>query len=199
MGKRGSKLSTAQTEYFDITVLQRYSECTFFTEQEISRLYLKFSELNPSRFPSSGRGYAHVRLSFQDVQSLPQLKECPFALRLCQVFSTGDNGLNFEDFLDMMSVFSRRAPWNLKASYAFQILDYDNDGLIGKNDIRTAIYSITGEYRAVTHDVIKILNNPNGGLANFSILSHYKSLRPLLIEICNFPLANFAMRYYNTP
>ena len=47
-----------------------------------------------------------------------------FRDRICQVFSTSeeeDGSISFEDFLDMMSVFSDDAPSNLKAEYAFKV------------------------------------------------------------------------------
>lgn len=41
---------------------------------------------------------------------------------MCMVFSSNRDGdCNFEDFLDMMSVFSEVAPISLKAEYAFRI------------------------------------------------------------------------------
>ena len=46
----------------------------------------------------------------------------PFRDRICAVFSSGQDGsLSFEDFLDMMSVFSDNCPKNLKVEYAFRI------------------------------------------------------------------------------
>lgn len=145
MGKGSSRLHVQQ--FFPEKQLQHYSECTYFTEQEINKLYFIFSSLSPEKFSYMGNtvGDAEVRLTFEELQSLNQLKECPFSQRLCEVFSTGDRGINFEDFLDMMSVFSRRAPWNLKAAYAFKIFDFNNDCLIDTEDIRVAINCITGK------------------------------------------------------
>ncbi len=46
----------------------------------------------------------------------------PFKDRICDVFSSSDDGdMTFEDFLDMMSVFSDNAPKNVKVEYAFRI------------------------------------------------------------------------------
>ena len=46
----------------------------------------------------------------------------PFRDRICRVFSSDDTGaMTFEDFLDMMSVFSDNAPKNVKVEYAFRI------------------------------------------------------------------------------
>ena len=63
----------------------------------------------------------------------------PFRDRICQVFSSsGDGNLTFEDFLDMMSVFSENAPKNVKVEYAFRIygeclfpINYDLNLLMG--------------------------------------------------------------------
>ena len=46
----------------------------------------------------------------------------PFKDRICKVFSSQDDDqLSFEDFLDMMSVFSDSCPKNVKVEYAFRI------------------------------------------------------------------------------
>ena len=52
--------------------------------------------------------------------SSPQ--ENPFKERICKVFShDGDGDLNFNNFLDMLSVMSENAPRDIKAYYAFKI------------------------------------------------------------------------------
>ena len=46
----------------------------------------------------------------------------PFKDRICEVFSSsGDGNMTFEDFLDMMSVFSDNAPKSVKVEFAFRI------------------------------------------------------------------------------
>ena len=60
------------------------------------------------------------------------------------MFSTDGEGLNFEDFLDMFSVLSEHAPWDLKAAYAFRIYDFNNDNIICTEDIRNTIKTLTG-------------------------------------------------------
>lgn len=46
----------------------------------------------------------------------------PFGDRMCKVFSSSRDGdCTFEDFLDMMSVFSEAAPKSVKAEHAFRI------------------------------------------------------------------------------
>lgn len=52
----------------------------------------------------------------------PELKVNPFADRICKAFSSSQDGdCTFEDFLDMMSVFSEGAPKSVKAEHAFRI------------------------------------------------------------------------------
>ena len=47
-----------------------------------------------------------TRLSFTEVMSIPELRENPFRLRICEVFASSGRGIGFEDFLDLCSVFS---------------------------------------------------------------------------------------------
>lgn len=52
----------------------------------------------------------------------PELRVNPFGDRICKVFSSSNDGdCTFEDFLDMMSVFSESAPKSVKAEHAFRI------------------------------------------------------------------------------
>lgn len=63
-----------------------------------------------------------ARLPMEVILRYPQLRYNPFGDRMCMVFSSNRDGdCNFEDFLDMMSVFSEVAPISLKAEYAFRI------------------------------------------------------------------------------
>lgn len=61
------------------------------------------------------------------------------------MFSTDGEGINFEDFMDMFSVLSEHAPYQLKAAYAFRIYDFNNDNAICIDDIRSTIKTLTGK------------------------------------------------------
>ena len=55
------------------------------------------------------------------------LQENPFRDRIVKVFSSSNDGqMTFEDFLDMMSVFSDNAPKSVKVEYAFRIYGKGN-------------------------------------------------------------------------
>lgn len=65
---------------------------------------------------------ASIRLSHQDITVLEELRENPFKQRICEAFSRdGKGNLTFEDFLDLLSVFSEHCPRDIKVFYAFKI------------------------------------------------------------------------------
>lgn len=56
------------------------------------------------------------------VLQYPELRVNPFGDRICKIFSSSNDGdCTFEDFLDMMSVFSDACPKPVKAEHAFRI------------------------------------------------------------------------------
>lgn len=62
------------------------------------------------------------RIEAEKIMNIPELRVNPFNDRICKVFSSSGNGdMSFEDFLDMMSVFSEAAPKKVKVEYAFRI------------------------------------------------------------------------------
>ena len=134
-------------DYFSLDEVRDYRDCTYFSEVEINKLYQIFSSINRQKLDQNC-GDSTTRLSFDEVKTLPALKECPFIDRLLQVFTTDidKEGINFEDFLDMISALSHRAPWSLKAAYAFQIFDFNEDTRICLSDIENAVKCLTGEF-----------------------------------------------------
>ena len=124
--------------------LEHYNDCTFFTGKDILHLYKRFSQLNPEKIDAKNADVS-TRLTFKEViTGLPELRENPLNERICEVFSTDGKGLHFEDFLDMFSVFSERAPWDLKATYAFRIYDFNGDAAICREDIEEILNHLTG-------------------------------------------------------
>lgn len=63
-----------------------------------------------------------VRLPRKDIERMEELRENPFKKRICEAFSSDASGnLTFDDFLDLMSVFSEHASRDVKLFYAFKI------------------------------------------------------------------------------
>ena len=68
-----------------------------------------------------------------------------FADRMISVFADGHTDTQFEDFLDMASVFSEHATRDVKASYAFRMYDFDGDGYLGRKDLSSTVKCLVGE------------------------------------------------------
>ncbi|XP_035758176.1 calcium and integrin-binding protein 1 [Egretta garzetta] len=76
------------------------------------------------------------------------MKANPFQHRICHVFSTSENSddsMSFEDFLDMLSVFSDSATSEIKSHYAFRIFDFDDDGTLSRKDLEKLVNCLTGQ------------------------------------------------------
>lgn len=78
----------------------------------------KFKALAPEKVGHN----KNAKLSMAKVLQYPELRVNPFGDQICKVFSSSNDGdCTFEDFLDMMSVFSDAAPRSVKAEHAFRI------------------------------------------------------------------------------
>lgn len=134
---------------FSVHELEDYQELTYFTKKEILHVHNRFSKLNEDALKSD----KNARLPIQLILELPELKVNPFKDRICKVFSScQDDKLSFEDFLDMMSVFSDSCPKNVKVEYAFRIYDFDNNDKIGKEDLKEVIDRLTGSKMEQAND-----------------------------------------------
>lgn len=131
--------------------LRDYQELTYFTQKEILHVHKRFSQLDTEAVRRDKNAKLPMRLILQ----LPELHVNPFRDRICKVFSSsGDGALTFEDFLDMMSVFSEAAPKSVKVEYAFRIYDFNEDDYICENDLKKMITKLCGEQR-LTEDSIQ--------------------------------------------
>ncbi|KAG0714646.1 Calcium and integrin-binding protein 1 [Chionoecetes opilio] len=90
----------------------------------------------------------NAKLPMDKLLTLPELRANPFCERMCLIFSsTKDGDCTFEDFLDMMSVFSEAAPKSVKAEYAFRIFDFDGDDYLGRGDLEETITKLVSPQR----------------------------------------------------
>ncbi|KAG8440621.1 hypothetical protein GDO86_006390 [Hymenochirus boettgeri] len=126
-------------------LINEYQELTYLTKQEILLAYKRFSELAQKEHQSNTE---NVRIPKERFLTLPELKANPFNERICQVFSTseqGDGSMSFEDFLDMLSAFSESATLEIKSHYAFRIFDFDSDGALSESDLEQLVNKLTGD------------------------------------------------------
>ncbi|KAK6179731.1 hypothetical protein SNE40_012026 [Patella caerulea] len=136
--------------------LDDYQTLTYLTKKEILHVYKRFYTLDPEKVNLD----KNVKLAMDDIQKLPELKVNPFKDRICKVFSSsGDGEMTFEDFLDMMSVFSDQAPKNVKVEYAFRIYDFDEDDMISGSDLKEVVDRLTGEQNLSEEDMQQLIDN----------------------------------------
>uniref|UniRef100_A0A8D2AWQ0 Calcium and integrin-binding protein 1 n=1 Tax=Sciurus vulgaris TaxID=55149 RepID=A0A8D2AWQ0_SCIVU len=111
-----------------------------------TRAHRRFCELLPQEHRSVEESL-QARVSFELILSIPELKANPFKERICRVFSTSPtrDSLSFEDFLDLLSVFSDTATPDIKSHYAFRIFDFDDDGTLDREDLSRLVNCLTGE------------------------------------------------------
>ncbi|XP_061855559.1 calcium and integrin-binding protein 1 [Colius striatus] len=167
--------------------LDEYQELTFLSKQEILLAYKRFSEL----LPREERENLSARVPKSQILTLPELRANPFQHRICHVFSTsedGDDSLSFEDFLDMLSVFSDSATSDIKSHYAFRIFDFDDDGTLDRKDLEKLVNCLTGqgeESRLSTAEMEQLIQNileesdiDKDGTINLSEFQHVISRSP---------------------
>ncbi|XP_002155581.1 calcium and integrin-binding protein 1 [Hydra vulgaris] len=134
--------------------LKEYQELTYLTQKEILHCHKRFKELDVLAVTKD----KNARLSKRAILNLPELKVNPFQDRICRVFSstpeTGD--MTFDDFLDMMSVFSENAPKSVKVEYAFRIYDFNEDDFLCRSDVCQIISKLCGEQK-LTEDNINAI------------------------------------------
>ncbi|PFX31492.1 Calcium and integrin-binding protein 1 [Stylophora pistillata] len=139
-----------QHSQFTEEELKDYQELTYFTQKEILHCHKRFSQLDPDTV----RTDKNAKLSSRKIMTLPELRVNPFKDRICRVFSSSKDGeLTFEDFLDMMSVFSENAPKSVKVEYAFRIYDFNEDDYICEGDLKKVIQRLCGDQKLSNENV----------------------------------------------
>ena len=145
--------------------LKQYQHNTSFSRKEICSLWNKFYKVCDINDKIVKGEASSIRASFDQIKMMPELKENPFNQRICEVFATSSEtildgedssandeitSLSFENFLDMVYIFSEQAPLEKKIKYAFKIYDEDNDGYIGRDDLHSIVSLMTNKQGQVT-------------------------------------------------
>ncbi|XP_076847419.1 calcium and integrin-binding family member 3 [Brachyhypopomus gauderio] len=142
--------------------LDAYQYCTYFTRKEILRLFHRYRDLAPHLVPLDYTSQPDVRVPYEFIGCMPELKDNPFKQRIAEVFSEdGEGNMTLDDFLDMFSAMSEMAPRDLKAFYAFKIYDFNNDDFICKSDLEKTLNRLTRNELSKTEvDLVckKVLN-----------------------------------------
>ncbi|XP_029845112.2 calcium and integrin-binding family member 3 [Ixodes scapularis] len=182
----GNKIATFTDEQ-----LEDYQDCTYFTRKEILRVQKRFRELDSQRVPEVMTGNeAHtIDVPMEKIEKMSELKENPFRQRICKVFShDGSGNMTFDDFLDMLSVFSEPSPRDVKVFYAFRIYDYDEDQMLGPSDIEKATVALTRnqltpeEVQIVVEKVLEEADMDDDGKLSFTEFEHVITRAPDFIS-----------------
>uniref|UniRef100_A0A8C1FV16 Calcium and integrin binding family member 3 n=1 Tax=Cyprinus carpio carpio TaxID=630221 RepID=A0A8C1FV16_CYPCA len=170
-----------QTDHLYIPATGRISGLHLFHQKRDSevRLFHRYRDLAPQLVPLDYKNQPEVRLPYELIGSMPELKDNPFRQRIAEVFSEdGEGNMTLDDFLDMFSVLSEMAPRDLKAYYAFKIYDFNNDDFICKSDLEKTLNKLTrnelteDEVRMVCEKVIDEADLDNDGRLSLEDFQH---------------------------
>uniref|UniRef100_A0A8C7DXM6 Calcium and integrin binding family member 3 n=1 Tax=Naja naja TaxID=35670 RepID=A0A8C7DXM6_NAJNA len=149
------------------------------TRREQMPLFDKYRDLAPQLVPPDYSRKPSVKLPYELIASMPELKDNPFRQRIAEVFSEdGQGNMTLDDFLDMFSVMSEMAPRDLKAYYAFKIYDFNDDNYICKSDLEKTVNKLTRkelspeEVALVCHKVIDEADLDNDGRLSLDDFQH---------------------------
>ncbi|KAJ3159644.1 Calcineurin subunit B type 2 [Geranomyces michiganensis] len=119
MGQASSRLQADELE--DLQSISNFSEA------QIKTLYSRFKHLDKDNSGS---------ISVEEMTAIPELAMNPLANRVVAVFDAdGRNEVNFRQFVEALSVFSKSAKRDQKLNFAFKVYDVNGDGVIDGSDL----------------------------------------------------------------
>eukprot|EP00271_Cylindrocystis_brebissonii_P016021 TRINITY_DN39153_c0_g1_i1.p1 TRINITY_DN39153_c0_g1~~TRINITY_DN39153_c0_g1_i1.p1 ORF type:complete len:177 (-),score=31.71 TRINITY_DN39153_c0_g1_i1:230-760(-) len=127
MGAGSSMLTQYDIEEVKAHVGGRY------THKEIVSLYERFCALD-----RNGKGF----ILADEFMSIPEFAINPLAQRLLRRFE----GVNFKDFVGLLSAFSSRATPEDKARFIFRIFDVDDNGYVTSEDMVKVLGDLSGSF-----------------------------------------------------
>eukprot|EP00834_Sanchytrium_tribonematis_P002824 NODE_95_length_21511_cov_0.501168.p13 type:complete len:195 gc:universal NODE_95_length_21511_cov_0.501168:1140-556(-) len=109
---------------------------SYFTEEEIQRLYKRFQKLD-----QNGNGL----IEKSEFESIPSIKSNPLASRLIEIFDSDGNGeVDFQEFVRGLNVFSAHGKRDEKIKFLFQVYDIDKDGKISNGELFSVLKMMVG-------------------------------------------------------
>ena len=115
---------------------QQQDACSKFSPDEVSRLAKRFKKLD-----ADGSG----SLSWEELMNIPELGQNPLVQRVVDVFDEDKNGeVDFNEFLQGLSLFSTKGEKEDKLRFAFKIYDMDNDGYISNGELYQVLKMMVG-------------------------------------------------------
>ena len=109
---------------------------SYFTEDEIQRLYKRFQKLD-----SNGNGL----IERSEFETIAAIKSNPLASRLIEIFdSDGNTGVDFQEFVKGLNVFSAHGKKEEKLRFLFQVYDINKDGFISNGELFAVLKMMVG-------------------------------------------------------
>ena len=109
---------------------------TNFTPKEIKRIHRRFVKLD-----IHGRGY----ITIHDLATLPDVDKNPLGDRIWRVLAqTGENAIDFKEFVKALSVFNDKDNEEEKLKFLFKVYDIDGDGYVKKDELFVILKSLVG-------------------------------------------------------
>lgn len=122
----GANSSTLHDD--DITEIVASSS---FSRSEIERLYTRFQKLD-----RNGSG----TIDAAEFLMIPELAMNPLVPRIVDIF----DGVNFAQFVSLLSAFGPKATRESKVDFVFRFYDVDGDGLVNEQDIAHVFRLLVG-------------------------------------------------------
>lgn len=115
--------------------MEEYRMMSNFKPKEINRLYKYFQEVTEHQ----------ATLSKEKFLLLPAIQHNPLKQRIALCFGYDDNtfSLTFQQFLIGIALFNAPGQREQKLKTAFRIQDFDNDGMLNKEDLMQYLRCIT--------------------------------------------------------
>lgn len=134
--------------------IQETKKLMYLSKKQIMKLYKQFCSLKPDL-----QNPMNPVLPGTYLYRLPELTVNPLKDRIIKVFSTQETDITFDNFLDMMSIFSNEAPLKVKTFYAFRIFDFDDDNMLSEEDLRELLNRLKSSNHLSEDDCTEILES----------------------------------------
>jgi Ca2+-binding EF-hand superfamily protein len=136
-------------------------EGSSFTGYEIQRLFKRFRLIDRKQSGS---------ITKQEFSLIPEFAMNPMFERIVDLFDARDvDGVNFVDFVNLLSQLHPDATLKSKLKLAFRCYDMDNDGKINEDDLSRVLRMLVGtnltepQVRFIAHKTINEADPGNGG------------------------------------
>ncbi|OAF68765.1 Calcium and integrin-binding protein 1 [Intoshia linei] len=147
--------------YLSIREVNKYQDLLYLSAKEIKKASIQFmniyNELNLKDIKFTNIFEASIPIK-DFTQNCPEICVNPFRHRLCQLFHKQTSMMKFEDYLDILSIFSNESPTEIKIYYVFKLYDFDEDSAIGCEDLLSVIHMMMGTEDTKQFDKNKLIN-----------------------------------------